>query len=163
MNFKSFMEWIDNNPRIRKQYDGSSYTSAHYLIEYCDWRANALRDLWIADDIIDHLMNESWATNKEFFENQDSVVLCRLCSYDWLRDFVNEKINEEYHDDYEELVEDIVDEISDYCEREMIVTNDEDEMWKIVENYIDKKDIYLQGDYTKTEFISDVVNGIMYP
>lgn len=162
MKLKSFMDWVDANPDVREKYASSSNTCAHYLIEYCEWRANALRDLGIEDDVIDHLMEESWATNREFFEEQDSVVLCRLCSYDWLRDFLTEKMDEVYDVEYEKLVNEMVEEIEDYAEREMIVinSNDSQELLKLVTDYLDKKDFSIPGNYTYTEFVDDIVDNI---
>lgn len=151
------MDWIDANPYVREKYSSNSNTCAHYLIEYCEWRANALRDLGIEDDIIDHLMEESWATYREFFEEQDSVVLCRLCSYDWLRDFLTEKMDEVYDVEYEKLVNDMVDEIGDYIDKEKIVTIWwYDGMKKLVEEYLDDKDLTIPWEYTYDMFIDDI-------
>ena len=78
MDIKKLTDWIEYHPEVREKYSCNSNTYAHYLIEYCVDQANALRDLWIANEIIEHLMQESWATDRDFFEGQDSEVLCSV-------------------------------------------------------------------------------------
>ena len=158
MDIKKLTDWIDANPDVREKYSSNSNTYAHYLIEYCKWRANALRDLGIEDDIIDHLMEESWATYREFFEEQDSEVLCRLCDYEYLWSLVSEAMEEEDEEEYEDLIDDMVDEIEDYIKKDKIELEDIDDTYSFVQDYIDNKDIYLPWAHTRDEFIRDIAD-----
>lgn len=155
MNIKKLTDWIEYHPEVREKYSSNSNTYAHYLIEYCVDQANALRDLWMANDIIDHLTSVShW--DRDFFEGQDSEVLCRLCDYEYLWSLVSEAMEEEAEEEYEDLVDEMVDEIEDYIKKDKIELEDIGDTYSFVQDYIDNKDIYLPWSHTRDEFIRDI-------
>lgn len=97
-NYLSRKETVKESPT-------TSNTEAGYFLLYCEGYANALWDMWWQDEIINHIMEQSWATNYEFFENQDSYTLVSLPDRSRLNTFMSEKIEEYDEELYNDLYE----------------------------------------------------------
>lgn len=124
--------YLSRKHTITGLHNGESFTEAKYFYDYCHWYSNALRDMGIADEIINEVMTQAWATNYEFFEALDSYTLISLLDNSDLNDILNRLIEE-----YDEA---LYNDLYEYCLRNLEYIEEPKDLEGLCLNYRDTAD-----------------------